>query len=564
MSKKIATSITNISKVDLLSYILSLIGAGLFTLFIIGSLFPFAQSTTLEKVIILFLGVIAGFIVFRIIWLKVLIPNIQDLKNHWVYHSIIAFVFTFFVISLSLYTPPLSPIELQFTIQTSQPFAFSHSFMEESFGKRFILDSADYRFEGEWNHNDGISEHMGYQKGTIRYSSFYFSTGFFIDFVFPTLEIPSSANILINGIDYSVIIPDSTTAGKTFIFRTENLVLPSYSTYYRILSTIHPYARGILLYYLFFSGSVFIRSHTKKPLELILHYSLFWIFSYLFFISLNFQDINFNILNHNVFLLFMVTMAFVAIPIGIMSLLKKHPRSETWLLLLILVIALGVRLYWVQMVPTGQVSDFGRFHYRALQLAEGEPGLFIDKYSVFTRLLSLVYRIAPSADLVIGINIFLSLLSIFCLYWIGKEIGYPVAGVLAGYFFSIFPSEISMVGIVCTDIPSATILLLIAALLLRYFKSPKWYWLAGAGLLFAIIFRIRAHMLMYFPIFLVPLFFSKFHSWKKIVQYGATFLISFFLGITMINGIVNQISVEVSRSHFSYNRKVENQAVHLC
>jgi hypothetical protein len=240
----------------------------------------------------------------------------------------------------------------------------------------------------------------------------------------------------------------------------------------------------------------------------------------------------------------MATVAFVAIPIGISNLLKKHPRSEIWLLLLIFGIALGVRLYWVQMVPTGQVSDFGRFHYRALQLARGEPDLFINKYSVFTRLLSLVYRISPSVDLVIVINIFLSLLSIFCLYWIGKEIGNPVAGVLAGYFFSIFPSEISMVGIVCTDIPAATILLLIAALLIHYFKAPKWYWLAGAGLLFAIIFRIRAHMLMYFPIFLVPIFFSKFHSWKKIVQFGATFLISFLLGITMINGIVNQISVE--------------------
>ncbi|NSW53292.1 MAG: glycosyltransferase family 39 protein [Anaerolineae bacterium] len=520
-------------------------GAALLTLFIIGTFLPFAQYTKALKVLIAVIVMTGCFGLLVWLWKHLIQPNRAEIKAHVLYHGTAAILQALLLLSLLHAYSPVVPIALSFTLTTDTPLAFSHAALEQSFGRQHILNPAHYSYDGEWNFHDGISWHMGFENGTVRYDEMMtVSNPVRLQFSFQPLDTPAVVEINLNGTTETFEIHAGESTGEGSGFSTQFIPWPTYSTLYRVWLIAYPIARGMVIAVYFWLTSVAIRSKTRLRSEIILRSLAGFLYAYLFFISIHFQNELANVFNGNLLLFAAAVLIMTGGPLGITRLLRRHPHLQPWLLLAVGLLAVVLRVYWIRMVPTAQVSDFGRFHTWALQLAAGTPNLEMDRYATFTRLVSLLYRISPTAAIVQGANIGLSLLSMLGIYWIGRETGQATAGVVGAYLFALFPSQISMVGLVNTDIPSVTLLVLTAAMLVSCLRRRQWRWLWAAALFFAVAFSIRAPLLMYAPILLLPLLFDPPRNWRRVGLYAASLIVPFLVGLAAVNAIIAPAVVE--------------------
>ncbi len=315
----------------------------------------------------------------------------------------------------------------------------------------------------------------------------------------------------------------------------------------------YPIARALLLFLYFFSSSIFIRTRTASPRDLPVQYGLLLILSFLFYTSLNYQNELINVISHNLLILGFSIAAFVLIPIGINSFTRKFPDAQIWVLLSIILTASVLQIIYIRSIPNAQVSDFLDFNNLALKLARGEPDVSINIYATFTRLLSLFYRIHPSADTAKVVNILLNALSMLGLFWIGKESGYSRAGILAAYLFGMLPSQSGMAAIVNNDIPSITFFILCVVFLMGYLKTAKWHKLVISAFFFGMALFIRFTMLIYAPVLILPLFLQNRRSWKQLAVFAVALVLGLLTCIFTFNAVIASVHVDDSAVNDSRN-----------
>jgi hypothetical protein len=325
------------------------------------------------------------------------------------------------------------------------------------------------------------------------------------------------------------------------------------SVLYRAWIFFYPITRVLLLFLYFFSSSIFIRTRTASPRDLPVQYGLLLILSYLFYIILNYQNELINVMSYNLLILGFSIVVFVLIPIGIDSFTRKFPDAQVWVFISIILAASVLQIIYIGSVPNAQVSDFLDFNNLALKLARGEPNVSINIYATFTRLLSLFYRIHPSADTAKVVNILLNALSMLGLFWIGKECGCSRAGILAAYLFGMLPSQSGMAAIVNNDIPSITFLILCVVFLMSYLKTAKWYKLVISAFFFGMALFIRFTMLIYSPILILPLFLQNRRSWKQLAVFAVTLVLGLFTCIFTLNAVIASVRVDNSAVNDSRN-----------
>lgn len=510
------------------------------TLFFIG-LLPFALYPKWAKAAVPAAGWAGFFFVLYRVWVRFVLPHQDGIRKRWVFHTLLSAGLTAVTLSLTLTFSPLYPAVHQITFQTSDPVTFLWFSVEVRETKRNV-EPDEVKYIGEWERGDHYgAAHPDHSPAQIQVRYLVnISDPAYYQFNFFRGDQPADVEVTINDETTRIHIP--AVENERDFFRA-SVPIPrgnTFSLFYRVWLALFPVIRFTSLFIFYFLASVWIGSRPSGRGNPVLQYGLLFVLTYLLYNALHFQNEMVSFWNQKPVWLLAAAAAFLLVPAALLKLVQKYPRSEAWLLGAVFAAAVGLRLYWVSMVPTAQVSDFGDFHRWALQLAEGKPGLVMNYYFDFTRLLSLAYRIYPSDRMAVGLNILFSLATMAGLVWICREAGHRQAGLAAAWLFAILPSQIGMTGIVCTDIISTAALVFCAAFLVRYTRDSKWYWLAAAGFCLAAGFMIRGVLIMYAPLFLLPLLwkgglsFRDGQNRKAIAAYALFGLAGFAAGVALV------------------------------
>ena len=519
--------------------------AGIFLFNFISLFLPFAQYSQPVKAILIGAGYALFYFLCWRAWKHWMQPNLAVLKQHWLWHSLVALVFTALVLSLTQTTNPLYPVEHTIEIQTTGRLQFSRIIRETSNGEFSTLPSHLLTLQGDWNERNDMVDHQSAEPASILFRQMLLISDPVTYYLyFKPQATATDVDVLLNGTIFPIHIPSYQETNDFVIYEFTAPPVSSYSAFYRLWQAAYPVLRWTMLLIFYFSASVFIRTRAINKTNRFAHYTLLLVYSYLLFNSLNYQNQFVNFTDHNLVFFAAALAAFVLLPLGMIALLRQKPRTELVILIFIFLTAIGLRIYWIAMVPTAQVSDFGDFHRWALQLASGEPNLVMDRYATFTRALSLLYRITPSESMAEGLNIVLSLVSMAGLVWIGREIKHPHAGLLAAYFFAIFPSQIGMTGIVCTDILATATLVISAAFLARYWNHPRWFWLAGSAAFAGLGFSFRSTLIIYATIFLLPVLAGQVKTLKRIALFTVIIVAAFTAGVLSVKAAISPARVE--------------------
>jgi len=501
----------------------------------------YTKNNKLFLLIVLFL--LNFFALFFVYWLS-FHNKFDKLQKIW-RHVLIAFTISIIIFSFTNAYKPIIPAESKIIISTNDELGFMHINRENING--YLSSATSFEIMGEWNRENGILVHQGSNLGQIIYEEVDFITnGLKYHLIFIPQSSPALIQVEVDGHVYNVLIPDSVNYKGLFIYTINAPAIKSTSSFWETWVMLFPLLRWISLLIFYFGASILIYNEKHGRFEQVLSYSLLIILSFLLYNALLFQNEFINFRNYNLFRLFNLIICFVIIPIIILFVLKHHPKIKLWVFLGLLFLAIGLRVYWIFMVPSGQVSDFGLFHNWALQLAAGEPGITLTKHATFTRLLSLIYRVSPSDQIFKVFNTLFSLMTMFNVWMIGKTVENEEMGLLAAYLFAIFPSQIGMVSIVCSDIFATSFLSLTVLLLLLFVRRHKRPFLLAAAFIFGITVAIRAPMLIFSPVFLIifyPLLFKDSLGSSYIFKL-LLIVVGFSVGFLLIKGIVSTVKVD--------------------
>ncbi len=313
---------------------------------------------------------------------------------------------------------------------------------------------------------------------------------------------------------------------------------------WEINHTIFPVVHSLSLFLLVLAGVSIVLEKPQPPIVHIAQVLLASVLLFIFWIALTDENELLSPLDiHNVIYPGLVGVMVIAVPILIQRWIKAEPRAALFLLIAVCLLGAGLRVYWVMMVPSVQVSDFGRFHTWALQLARGEPGLEIDRYANFTRALSLLYRVFPTPVAFEIVNILLAAGTSLCLYFIGKINQQEPMGIIGAYLLAIYPAHIALTSTVNTDILSTFLLVLSVLLMGQYLRRQTIRHALLAGVSFGACFFLRGAMLIYFLVLIGMVFVQHKHTARTILFPMGAALAAVVLSVTALNALIDRVQV---------------------
>jgi 4-amino-4-deoxy-L-arabinose transferase-like glycosyltransferase len=155
-------------------------------------------------------------------------------------------------------------------------------------------------------------------------------------------------------------------------------------------------------------------------------------------------------------------------------------KSEKSLVVWIIATAIGVRIILIPLISTDFVSDMRDIHLFAVDIYAGDPFANLDKYRYIPHatyltmsgyVLSFVYQIFGASTAVAKLFLaFLSVLTTWLIYLVGKEIANTRVGLVGSFLYATLPSLICYTGVLVGDhfaIPLIVLAILIYARLFR-------------------------------------------------------------------------------------------------
>lgn len=177
-------------------------------------------------------------------------------------------------------------------------------------------------------------------------------------------------------------------------------------------------------------------------------------------------------------------------------------------MIVLLIIGLGVRLWWLFNVNSQPVTDFNFYYERAKDIAANRgyavDGVFTAYWPVgYPFFLSLFFRIfGPSVILAKILNTALTLSCIGLTYWITWRLWKSsILGFLAGLILAIAPPFVAYSGIVASEPLYTALTLLAIAWSLVAFQKPRFWLLVGVAVGFATLVRPQAVLI---PFLIIP------------------------------------------------------------
>jgi 4-amino-4-deoxy-L-arabinose transferase-like glycosyltransferase len=211
-------------------------------------------------------------------------------------------------------------------------------------------------------------------------------------------------------------------------------------------------------------------------------------------------------------MVFMGHLALLAFT-GLMTLDVYREKNSPWLLLLILLLGLGLRVFWIQLAQPVPQSDFQVYWQTANNIYQGDLSFtFLDRHT--GTVLAYVYAFLMFGNsMVVGwaVNLLFSLMMLLAVYRLAIELfNRPVALVATG-LSAIFPQFVTYSALMATEIHAIafTLVILWAALNSRRIeRRPILYWTA-LGLLIYTGIMVRASNLLLLAAVPVVLLFTR-------------------------------------------------------
>ncbi len=512
-------------------------------------LFPLAGFPKIGKIVVfLFFIVFFSLIFYYLFWKKTLL-----FQNNKSILRILGFSFLVSIVLFSLVPirTPYYPIKEEIVLKTSSP-ELGFSYISRNFEKdESSILKPEFDFSGSWNTKQSgwLWQHKGEGEGEILYEGTTLirePVQYEIGLV--RSDVDAQIEIMINGESYSVLVPAADNDEHTFSFVSDSQEITSYSTLWRMILIIYPFANFLTLFLIIGFAFLYIDFVNQEKIKKWIQFLIFTILFYLFWLALPYQNRFYNMESRNWWIFLVGVIFFIGVPIGIGILVKKFPKLKWLVFVGVLFVAIAVRVYWMTMVHSVPVSDFGDFHRWAMQILQGGSGgrIYIDRYPNFTRLLALFYGVFPTINAVQYLNVFFSVGTAALIggfFWL---FGFYKEGVVASYLFAIFPSEFSMVTLVNTEMPSVFFLTLGVFFFAIFLKNKKLVYSIFSALAFCFATVLRGALIIYILVFIIGFLILYFQDMKiKIVLMNAgVFVLTFILATKMFGLGINQVTVE--------------------
>lgn len=201
-------------------------------------------------------------------------------------------------------------------------------------------------------------------------------------------------------------------------------------------------------------------------------------------------------------------------------------------MIVLLLIGLGIRLWWLLNVNTQPVTDFDFYYERAKDIAANRgyavDGVFTAYWPVgYPFFLSLFFRIfGPSILLAKILNTALTLSCVGLTYWITWRLwNSAIIGFLAGLVLALAPPFVAYSGIVASEPLYTALMLLAVAWSLVACQRPKFWLLVGVAVGFATLVRPQAVLI---PFLIIPgvALFSRSEREDRRLNYKKAFIYS--------------------------------------
>jgi len=224
--------------------------------------------------------------------------------------------------------------------------------------------------------------------------------------------------------------------------------------------------------------------------------------------------------------------------------------DSRWVMALILLMAAGIRIYFINNLPTQPIYDYATYQLTAAQVSQGNweaLTLLEGKPWGYPLLLGLIYKpLGVKILFAQYLNVILSLISIALLYLLVNRLVGQSYGLLAAFLYALLPSQVFMNNVVNSEILFITLVLSGVYFSIRFMQDYRWRNLVLAGVFLGLSQAVRPVGMIYLLVFMAFLFLQLFpRHLKRVVKYWAVILLSFYLMLLPFLAMKSAIYKEV-------------------
>lgn len=250
------------------------------------------------------------------------------------------------------------------------------------------------------------------------------------------------------------------------------------------------------------------------------------------------------------------TILFLYLGIGFIIINSSRLRryldriDSRWVMALILLLAAGIRIYFINNLPTQPIYDFATYHLTATQVSQGNweaLTLLEGKPWGYPLLLGLIFKLLGIKIILAQyLNVILSLTTIVLIYLLVNRLVGQSYGLLAAFLYALLPSEIFMNNVINSEILFITLVVSGAYFSIMFMQDYRWRNLVFTGVFLGLSQVVRPVGMIYLLVFLVFLCLQLLPGHlKRVVKYGFVVLLSFYLMLVPFLAMKSAIYKEV-------------------
>lgn len=234
------------------------------------------------------------------------------------------------------------------------------------------------------------------------------------------------------------------------------------------------------------------------------------------------------------------TFLFIYIGLGFIIINSSYLRrylghlDARWVLPLILVLAGGIRLYFIYNLPTQPIYDYATYHLSATGVSQGNweaLALLEGKPWGYPLLLGLIYKLlGVKIILAQYLNVILSLVSMWLLFLLTKRLMGQSYGLMAAILYALLPSQIFMNNVINSEILFITLVLAGIYFSIRFMQDYSLKNLIFTGIFLGLSQVVRPVGMIYLLVFIGFIALQLFPGHlKRAIKYALVVVLSFYL-----------------------------------
>jgi len=246
------------------------------------------------------------------------------------------------------------------------------------------------------------------------------------------------------------------------------------------------------------------------------------------------------------------TFLFIYLALGFIILCSTTVRNflarvdARWALIVILLLAAAVRIYFIYHLPTQPIFDYATYHlsatgvsqgnWEALSALEGKPW-------GYPLLLGLLYKLLGVKIMVAQyLNVVLSVIAVSLVFLVINRLLGQSYGLLMALFYALLPSQIFMNNVINSEILFIVLILAGIYFSVRFMQDFSWKNLILTGFFLGLSQVVRPVGMIYLLVFIGFVGLQMFPGHlKRAVKFGLAAFLSFYLMLLPFLGLKSAV-----------------------